>query len=212
MKMNTLCALGLAAALVASASPITALAQSVESASEQATELTGPQDAVYTFYNTTGEDIVALYVYATPKETEEESTEEGGTIGDALQDAADGAKDLVENAIDNAADAFSDEDATEDAVEETEEVIDPIKGKNLVGKDGLADGESIEYAYTVDAADIEDVQNTVEFTTKSGYTGKFTTLHFETVPISLIAEDAVSGATEIAFGLPQTTEATTEAK
>ncbi len=44
---------------------------------------------------------------------------------------------------------------------------------------------------------------TLEFTTESGYTGSFDTLHFEVAPISLLAEDALTGATQISFSAPK---------
>ncbi|MCR5794418.1 MAG: hypothetical protein K6G61_03570 [Solobacterium sp.] len=50
-----------------------------------------------------------------------------------------------------------------------------------------------------DAADDPSVSLTLEFTTASGYTGKFETLHIETAPITLVAEDALTGSTPIAF-------------
>jgi hypothetical protein len=43
---------------------------------------------------------------------------------------------------------------------------------------------------------------TIEFTTESGYTGKFETLSYENAPIQLISADAMTGATQIAFGAP----------
>ncbi len=90
--------------------------------------------------------------------------------------------------------------------------FDEVKGENLAGEEGLADGESVEMSLESEIADEENVELTIEFTTESGYTGTFTTLHFETVPICLISADAVTGATQIAFGLPADEEAATEAE
>ena len=43
------------------------------------------------------------------------------------------------------------------------------------------------------------------YVTESGRTGSFPTLHFETVPISLLSEDAMTGATPISFFAPEMT-------
>ncbi len=40
------------------------------------------------------------------------------------------------------------------------------------------------------------------FITESGYEGHFKTLHFETVPITLLAADALTGPTQISFFAP----------
>ncbi|MEE3488702.1 MAG: hypothetical protein VZT48_11440 [Bulleidia sp.] len=73
------------------------------------------------------------------------------------------------------------------------------KGENLAGDHGFNTDHAIYTTY--DAGDkAADTALTVEFTTASGYTGTFETLHIETAPITLIAEDAKTGATEIAFG------------
>ena len=44
---------------------------------------------------------------------------------------------------------------------------------------------------------------TLSFKTESGREGAFETLHFETVPISLLAADAMTGATVISFKAPE---------
>lgn len=46
---------------------------------------------------------------------------------------------------------------------------------------------------------------TLEFTTESGTTAKFETLHIEEAPIAMLAVDSVSGATPISFSVPQDT-------
>ena len=43
---------------------------------------------------------------------------------------------------------------------------------------------------------------TLSFKTESGYEAALTTLHFETVPVSLLAADALTGATPISFKAP----------
>jgi len=45
----------------------------------------------------------------------------------------------------------------------------------------------------------KEAELTLEFTTESGYTAAFTSLHIETASISLLAEDALTGPTPIAF-------------
>ena len=76
------------------------------------------------------------------------------------------------------------------------------KSENFAGE-GLADGESVEISGTNKVGYIV----TLSFKTESGYEAKFETLHFETVPIRLLAKpaeetDATSGATPIAFKAP----------
>ena len=44
---------------------------------------------------------------------------------------------------------------------------------------------------------------TIEFVAADGNTYTFDTLHFETVPVSLLSADAAAGATPIAFSEPQ---------
>ncbi len=67
----------------------------------------------------------------------------------------------------------------------------------------LKDGESIVIEVTEKADVAGDLEYTLEFTTASGYTGKFETLHFEVAPISLLAEDALTGPTQISFTKPE---------
>ena len=43
---------------------------------------------------------------------------------------------------------------------------------------------------------------TVFFKTEGGYEGQFTTLHIEVAPITLLAADALTGATQISFFAP----------
>ena len=75
---------------------------------------------------------------------------------------------------------------------------DADKGENYAAG-GHGFGDAHAKILTYDAADDPSVELTLEFTTNSGYTGKFETLHIETAPISLLAEDALTGATQIAF-------------
>ena len=74
------------------------------------------------------------------------------------------------------------------------------KGENLAA-DGLADGESVVLTLPEDAA--QDGTYVLEFTTESGDTQSFETLHYEVTPISLLSVDAAAGATPISFAAPQ---------
>lgn len=74
------------------------------------------------------------------------------------------------------------------------------KGENLAA-DGLADGDSIVLTLPEDAA--QDGSYVLEFTTESGDTQSFDTLHYEVTPISLLSVDAAAGATPIAFSAPE---------
>ncbi|HAT02211.1 MAG TPA: cytochrome C, partial [Oribacterium sp.] len=98
----------------------------------------------YTIYNTTGENVTELYVYAV------------------------GSSD---------------------------------KGTNYA-ESGLKNDASVDVSETMDASETEKATFTLEYKTESGREGSFNTLHFETVPISLIAEDAMTGATPLAFQAP----------
>lgn len=71
------------------------------------------------------------------------------------------------------------------------------KSENYAGE-GLEDGANVEIKGTKKA----DYVITLSFKTESGYEGAFETLHFETVPISLLAADAMTGATAISFFAP----------
>lgn len=70
------------------------------------------------------------------------------------------------------------------------------KGTNLAGDKGLSAAHAIVTTYD---AGKSGVKLTLEFTTKGGYTGTFKTLSLETAPITLLAEDAKTGATAIKF-------------
>lgn len=68
------------------------------------------------------------------------------------------------------------------------------KGENLAGE-GLNDTEKVEATYE----GTTDTVLTLEFTTESGFQGKFETLYIEEVNINLLAADAMTGATPIQF-------------
>ena len=85
-------------------------------------------------------------------------------------------------------------------------VIDNLTGEksdNYAGEEGLKKGGIVE----INGTNKEGYVITLSFTTESGYEAAFETLHFETVPISLLPAktdaDAVSGATPIAFSAPE---------
>ena len=71
------------------------------------------------------------------------------------------------------------------------------KSENYAGE-GLAEGEFVEIKGTKKA----DYEVTLSFKTESGYEGAFATLHYEDVPICLLAADAMTGATPISFSAP----------
>ena len=72
------------------------------------------------------------------------------------------------------------------------------KSENYAGE-GLADGASV----AISGANKAGYAVTLSFKTESGYEAAFPTLHFETVPISLLSADALTGATPISFKAPQ---------
>jgi hypothetical protein len=76
------------------------------------------------------------------------------------------------------------------------------KGENLAG-DGMADGATLEVVQKADASVMDSKVYTIEFVAADGNTYTFDTLHFETVPVSLLSADAAAGATPIAFSEPQ---------
>ncbi len=82
------------------------------------------------------------------------------------------------------------------------------KGENLAGE-GLEDGAATELSFDLPKSEAEKKEYTVEFTTESGYTGTFETLHFEQAPIYLLNADQMTGATMISFMEPTETAAYT---
>ena len=84
-----------------------------------------------------------------------------------------------------------------------------VEGEEAVNmlEEPLADGASVQLSKTVkaDKTGRDDFELEFVFKTESGYTGVFPKLHFETVPISLLAEDAKTGATDISFFAPDAT-------
>ena len=76
------------------------------------------------------------------------------------------------------------------------------KGPNYAGS-GFANDAKYVITRTVSAEEIEaGYSMTVSFKTEGGYEAKFETLHIETAPITLLALDAMTGATAISFTAP----------
>ena len=67
--------------------------------------------------------------------------------------------------------------------------------------DGIADGETLHTWVNCDADKTKELEMTLKFVTESGYVGEFPTLHFENVTINLLSKDAMTGATQISFGM-----------
>ena len=69
-------------------------------------------------------------------------------------------------------------------------------------KSGLADGASTVLKIKKDSTVTDMTSFTFSFTTEGGYTAEYKTLGFEVAPMTLIAEDAKSGATPFKFEAP----------
>ena len=69
-------------------------------------------------------------------------------------------------------------------------------------KSGLADGASTVLKIKKDSTVTDKTSFTFYFTTEGGYTAEYKTLGFEVAPMTLIAEDAKSGATPFKFEAP----------
>lgn len=69
------------------------------------------------------------------------------------------------------------------------------------------DGEAVEFSYTIEADENPEHALTFAFETVSGYKAEFKTLSIEEVSITLLAKDAMTGATPIAFGPAPAAEA-----
>lgn len=77
---------------------------------------------------------------------------------------------------------------------------------------GLADGMSVLLTNSIPASEDGNHRLTLKFETESGYVGTFATLSIEEAPITLLAQDALSGATQISFTKPETAERQTIGK
>ena len=110
-----------------------------------------------------------------------------------------------------AAKAASNETGTYTFYNKTGEVV-----KELYLVDNLTGEKGVNYAVNGFAADAKMVVTrtitaeekaagysmTVAFKTEGGYEGTFPTLHIEVAPITLLAADALTGATQISFFAP----------
>ena len=77
--------------------------------------------------------------------------------------------------------------------------------ENLAGDDGIAADAIVEITKSLPVTEDGSHRLTLTFVTESGYEGKFETLSIEVAPISLLAADALTGATQISFKVPQQT-------
>lgn len=77
------------------------------------------------------------------------------------------------------------------------------KGDNLVGENGLAADDSIVLTKSIDKALDGSHALTLSFKTEADYEAAFQTLSIEEVPITLLAADALTGATPISFSKPE---------
>ncbi len=135
------------------------------------------------------------------------------TAATAATEAATVAATVAEEAAEAATEAATEltgpQDATYTIYNVTGETVTSVTITDQADNTVVASAENLdadastELSITVDAAEIESKQYTLAIETESGYQGAFETLHFETVPISLIAADAMTGATQIAFSIPQ---------
>jgi len=81
---------------------------------------------------------------------------------------------------------------------------------NLTGEKGpnyAVNGFAADASYTITrTASAEEMEAgysmTISFKTESGYEAQFATLHIETAPVTLLAADALTGATPISFFAP----------
>ena len=89
---------------------------------------------------------------------------------------------------------------TGEAVKELSITINATGEKVVAATDMAADAVKV-IAFSMDGALANDGL-TFTFTTESGYEGVFETLHIETTPITLLAADAMTGATPISFFAP----------
>lgn len=119
---------------------------------------------------------------APAEEAKEEAPAEEAAEADAAPEAGVGKYRVVNN--------------TGEAVTEVYMYVNgEAKGDNYV--DGtLADGDGIDITFEAAA----DAELTVEAVTEGGYEIAFNTLHIEEASISLLAADAMTGATQIQFG------------
>ncbi|MDO4492321.1 MAG: hypothetical protein Q4C53_00385 [Clostridia bacterium] len=79
-------------------------------------------------------------------------------------------------------------------------VVGADKGENLAAE-GLRNGKKTVLTFEAE----KDATLALEFVTEGGRSAAFETLHIEEAPVALLAVDAMTGATPIAFSVPQET-------
>ena len=84
---------------------------------------------------------------------------------------------------------------------------EPDMGDYNFEKGEFPDGGTFEFGFTIDAGEEPSHALTFAFETVSGYKAEFKTLSIEEVTITLLAKDAMTGATPIAFGPAPAAEA-----
>ena len=146
------------------------------------------------------------------KETEAKTTEAKTTEAKTTEAKAAEAK-TTEAAATEAAETEAEKKLPEEAqytiYNQTGEKVTEIKfTRNDTGKvaldekSGLADGASTVLKIKKDSTVTDKTSFTFSFTTEGGYTAEYKTLGFEVAPMTLIAEDAKSGATPFKFEAP----------
>ncbi|MCI6767688.1 hypothetical protein [Porcincola intestinalis] len=146
------------------------------------------------------------------KTTEAKTTEAKATEAKTTEAKAAEAK-TTEAAATEAAETEAEKKLPEEAqytiYNQTGEKVTEIKfTRNDTGKvaldekSGLADGASTVLKIKKDSTVTDKTSFTFSFTTEGGYTAEYKTLGFEVAPMTLIAEDAKSGATPFKFEAP----------
>ena len=146
------------------------------------------------------------------KATEAKTTEAKATEAKTTEAKAAEAK-TTEAAATEAAETEAEKKLPEEAqytiYNQTGEKVTEIKfTRNDTGKvaldekSGLADGASTVLKIKKDSTVTDKTSFTFSFTTEGGYTAEYKTLGFEVAPMTLIAEDAKSGATPFKFEAP----------
>ena len=150
---------------------------------------------------------------ATEAKTTEAKTTEAKTTEAKETEAKAAEAKTTEAAATEAADTEAEKKLPEEAqytiYNQTGEKVTEIKfTRNDTGKvaldekSGLADGASTVLKIKKDSTVTDKTSFTFSFTTEGGYTAEYKTLGFEVAPMTLIAEDAKSGATPFKFEAP----------
>lgn len=81
-------------------------------------------------------------------------------------------------------------------------ITDKEDNKVVAQSEDLKDGDNVKLTIAADG-DMNSKEYALEFTTEGGYNAIYGTLRFESVPITLLASDAMTGPTPIAFEIPE---------